>query len=88
MDREGEIVKTTQESVAWNNGKEVPRWGVAEIQKRSPSTFQQLGDVNKQGSGDSRPIGALHGDTAANHTDLQSGCGRLCVFAVLVWSNL
>ena len=26
--------------VAWNNGKEVPRWGVAEIQKMS-----QLGDV-------------------------------------------
>ena len=23
---------------AWNNGKEVPRWGVAEIQKMSPST--------------------------------------------------
>ena len=28
---------------AWNNGKEVPRWGVAEIQKMSPSI--QLGDV-------------------------------------------
>ena len=24
--------------IAWNNGKEVPRWGVAEIQKMSPST--------------------------------------------------
>ena len=24
--------------LAWNNGKEVPRWGVAEIQKMSPST--------------------------------------------------
>ena len=22
----------------WNNGKEVPRWGIAEIQKMSPST--------------------------------------------------
>ena len=22
----------------WNNGKEVPRWGVAKIQKMSPST--------------------------------------------------
>ena len=49
---------------------------------------QQLGDVNKQWSGDSRPMGARHGDTAANHTDLQSGCGRTCVFAVRVWSNL
>ena len=24
--------------ILWNNGKEVPRWGVAEIQKMSPST--------------------------------------------------
>ena len=23
---------------SWNNGKEVPSWGVAEIQKMSPST--------------------------------------------------
>ena len=34
-----------------------------------------------------------HGHTAAIHTDLQSGCGRTCVFAVwalveLVRSNL
>ena len=49
---------------------------------------QQLGDVNKQMSGDSQPIGARHGDTAASHTDLQSWCGRTCVFAVQVWSNL
>ena len=69
----------------WNNGKEVPRWGVAEIQKWVP---QQLGDVNKQWNGDSRPMGSWHGDAAANHTDLQSGCGRTCVFAVQVWSNL
>ena len=59
-----------------NNGKQVPRWGVAEIQKMSPSTTG------------SRPIGARHGDTSANHTDLQYGCGRPCVFAVRVWSNL
>ena len=58
--------------LAWNNGKEV-----AEIQKMSP---QQLGDVNKQESGDSRPLGARHGDTAANHTDLQSRCGRTLPF--------
>ena len=49
---------------------------------------QELGDVNKQGSRDSRPIGVWHGVTAANHTDLQSGCGRPCVFEVRVWSNL
>ena len=47
-----------------------------------------MGDVNKQESGDSRPMGAWHGDTAANHTDLMSGCGRTCVFAVQMWSNL
>ena len=29
---------------AWNNGKEVPRWRVAEKPKMSPSA-QQLGDV-------------------------------------------
>ena len=33
-------------------------------------------------------MGARHGDTAANHTDLQSGCGRTCVFAVQALSNL
>ena len=27
-----------QYTESWNNGKEVPRWGVAEIQKMSPST--------------------------------------------------
>ena len=27
-----------QYTKSWNNGKEVPRWGVAEIQKMSPST--------------------------------------------------
>ena len=59
--------------VAWNNGKEAPRWGVAEIQKMSP---------------DSRPMGARHSNTAANHTDLQSRCGQTCVFAVQAWSNL
>ena len=61
--------------------------GVAEIQKMSPS---KLGDENKQGSGDSRPIGAQHGNTATNHMDMDllSGCGRTCVFAVQAWSNL
>ena len=33
-------------------------------------------------------MGARHSDTAANHTDLQSGCGQTCVFAVQAWSNL
>ena len=67
----------------WNNGKEVPRWGLLRYRKWVP---QQLGDVDKQGSGDSRPMGARHGDTAANHT--QPGCGWVCIFAVRGWSNL
>ena len=66
-------------------GRRFPDGGLLRYRKWVP---QQLGDVNKQGSGDSRPMGARHGDTAANHTDLQSGCGRTCVFAVRVWSNL
>ena len=33
-------------------------------------------------------MGARHGDMAANHTDLQSGCGWTCVFTVQAWSNL
>ena len=37
---------------------------------------QQLGDVIKQGSGDSRPMRALHGDTAANHNSTHFFCGR------------
>ena len=36
----------------WNNGKKVSRWGVAEIQKMTPSTTGRC----KQGSGDSRPM--------------------------------
>ena len=32
------LIITDQGEVAWNNGKEVPRWGVAEIQKMSPLT--------------------------------------------------
>ena len=66
-------------------GRRFPDGGLLRYRKWVP---QQLGDVNKQWSGDSRPIGARHGDTAANHTDLQSGCGQTCVFAVRVWSNL
>ena len=66
-------------------GRRFPDGGLLRYRKWVP---QQLGDVNKQGSGDSRPMGARHGDTSANHTDLQSGCSRPCVFAVWVWSNL
>ena len=34
----GSKFKVNTEPEPWNNGKEVPRWGVAEIQKMSPST--------------------------------------------------
>ena len=33
-----ELNVVAEDAEAWNNGKEVPRWGVAEIQKMSPST--------------------------------------------------
>ena len=45
-------------------GRRFPDGGLLRYKKWVP---QQLGDVIKQGSGDSRPIGARHGDTAANH---------------------
>ena len=35
---QSDIDSEDSEDSAWNNGKEVPRWGVAEIQKMSPST--------------------------------------------------
>ena len=66
-------------------GRRFPDRGLLRYRKWVP---QQLGDMNKQGNGDSRPIGARQSHTAANHTDLQSGCGRPCVFEVRVWSNL
>ena len=50
-------------------GMRFPDGGLLRYRKWVP---QQLGDVNKQESGDSRPIGARHGDTAANYMDLQS----------------
>ena len=31
-------LETNTRPVSWNNGKEVPRWGVSETQKMSPST--------------------------------------------------
>ena len=44
----------------WNNGKEVPRWGVAEIQKMSPSTTgrcsRQTADQWERGTATRQPI--------------------------------
>ena len=54
-------------------GRRFPVGGLLRYRKWVP---QQLGDVNKQESGDSQPMGARHGDTSANHMDLLSGCGQ------------
>ena len=32
-------------------------------------------------------MGAWHGDTAANHMDLLSGCGRTCVFVLCLGTS-
>ena len=66
-------------------GRRFPDGGLLRYRKLVP---QQMGDVNKQESGDSQPMGVRHGSTAANHMDLLSGCGRTCVFADQAWSNL
>ena len=59
----------------WNNGKEVPRWGVVRYRKWVP---QQLGDVNKQGSG-----GQPTNRSVARRQGIQSHW-----FAVQVWSTV
>ena len=51
-------------------GRRFPDVGLLRYRKWVP---QQLWDVNKQRSGDSRPIGARHSNTAANHMDYSSG---------------
>ena len=72
-------------------GRGIPDGGLLRYRKWVP---QQRGDVNKQWSGDSRPMGAWHGDTAVNHTNLlylTSRCGRkifrinLCPYASKYW---
>ena len=45
-------------------GRRFPDRGLLRYRKWVP---QQLGDFIIQGSGDSQPMGARHGDTAANH---------------------
>ena len=44
----------------WNNGKEVPRWGVAEIQKMSPSTTgrcsRHAANQSERGTATRQPI--------------------------------
>ena len=61
--------------------------GVAEIQKMSPSTTGRCKLTGEWGQ-PTNAMGAWHGGTEANHTDLLSWCGQTCVFAVQAWSNL
>ena len=61
--------------LTWNNGKEVPRWGVDEIQKMSPSTTGRCKYSMKWGQ-------PTNGSAARRHSSQSHG------FAVRVWSNL
>ena len=56
----------------WNNGKEVPRWGVAEIQKMR----QQLGDIIVVTN--SPPIGLLRSQVTNHKLGI--------VLAIRAWS--
>ena len=71
--------------VPWNNGKEVPRWGVAEILKMSPSTTgrcsRQTADQWERGTATRQPI------TLTYYICCPGVVGR-SVFAVQAWSNL
>ena len=81
---------------AWNNGKEVPRWGVAEIQKMSPSTSGRCSrhaaavlsnkgvgtaDQWERGTATRQPI------TLTYYICCPGVVGH-SVFAVQAWSNL
>ena len=60
---------------SWNNGKEVPRWGVAEIQKMSPSTTGRCKQTRELGQPTNRSL-------AQRHSSQSNG------FAVRVWSTM
>ena len=59
---------------SWNNGKEVPRWGVAEIQKMSPSTTGRCKYTREWGQPTNRSEARRHGSQSHG-------------FAVQVWLN-
>ena len=48
-------------AAAWNNGKEVPRWGVAEIQKMSPSTTGRCYQTREWGQPTNGSAARRHG---------------------------
>ena len=75
---------------AWNNGKEVPRWGVAEIQKTSPSTTGRCSrHAAAMLSADQLECGMAtwHPITRSYYICCPGVVGR-SVFAVQAWSNL
>ena len=69
-------------SRSWNNGKEVPRWGVAEIQKMSPSTTgrcsRQTADQWERGTATRQPITQICSPGVVKLVYLQSRLGRTC----------
>ena len=80
----------------WNNGKEVPRWGVAEIQKMSPSI---IGRCSRHAAAVLSNKGVGTADqwecgTATRQTITRTyyiccpGVVGSSVFAVQAWSNL
>ena len=66
----------------WNNGKEVPRWGVAEILKMSPSTTgrcsRQTADQWERGTATRQPITQICSPGVVKLVYLQSRLGRTC----------
>ena len=73
----------------WNNGKEVPRWGVAEIQKMSPSTTGRCYDVIVVTN--SPPIGLMRSQLT-NHQvgiilDVQAWSEKLLLDVQTLWKK-
>ena len=64
-------------SMGWSHGIMGRRFPDGRLLRYRKWVPQQLGDVNKQESGDSQPMGARHSDTAANHNSTH----------FLVWST-
>ena len=83
-------------TVPWNNGKEVPRWGVAEIQKMSPSTIGRCSRhaaavLSNKGVGTAdqweRSMATQQPITWTYYICCPGVVGH-SVFAVQAWSNL
>ena len=53
--------------IAWNNGKDVPKWGFAEIQKMSPSTTGRCKYTREWGQ-PTNAMGAGHGEPPSHYS--------------------